>query len=274
MSSPPALSGLDTTTVARWRSRLIGQRPDEKSHWRTKTAYYRAAIELLATVAPRVLSWQMIVSAVRPKGSRSTFYDVAGPHAKHPLIKDFLAGGDDNATQLVLCYRRQSAIEQLIDEAKVWSFWPYRQGWLDQHAADPERGGSAMAESLLSVVAAWARREAPLAAALDHAPPVCAVEDLVLVRRGQVSATRAFSLLADAISAAGGTAAEIASGLPGGARIDLATTGGPGTADAVLDRLAEQIYAMTREAHRVTPTQTSVRELAAALMRDAAWMLV
>ena len=44
---------MDDTVSARWRRRLAGVRPDERRHWRTRTAYYAAVDRLLADGVPR-----------------------------------------------------------------------------------------------------------------------------------------------------------------------------------------------------------------------------
>jgi hypothetical protein len=66
-------SRLDNTVTARWRRRLVGVRPDERRHWRTRTAYYAAVSRLLTDGVPDP-AWSDVIDAVRPKGSRSTFY--------------------------------------------------------------------------------------------------------------------------------------------------------------------------------------------------------
>jgi hypothetical protein len=293
VSVHPTPSDLDNTVTARWRERLIGIRADEKSHWRTKTAYYVAVSSLIAARWPaptetlhrglphpdgeartaKPITWQTIVAAVRPHGSRSTFYDVAGPHAKHPLITALRDAGTAESSQLAFCYQRGSAVEQLIDETKVWSYWPYRQGWLDQCRRTPELAGVAAVEGLVAVVAEWARRNPGLAHALRAAPPLCAVEDLVLVSRGQLAVQRAVRSLSEAIPRAAA-----APGIPDGvfepAAVEIGLQESPSTADVLLGRLAEQIYAMSREAPRLPADEAdSVCELAAALMNDAVSVL-
>jgi hypothetical protein len=272
----PTLSNLDDTVTARWRRRIKGSSPDGRSHWRTKVAYYRAVRELLAIEPPPVLSWQTIVNEVRPKGSRSTFYEVTGPHAKHPLIGDLRAAEDVNTIQLALCYRPANAVDQLIAEAKVWSFWPYRMGWLDQQQTDPEQNALSAPESLVSVVADWSRRYPGLAAAVQYAPPVCAVEDLVIVGRRQLSAVRAYSVLSHAVATTVSTPVDLTNGILEAVRADLSPPGlSTPTPDAVLVGLAEQIYAVRQESQRFPPADaTAVRKLAAELMRDAVTQLV
>jgi len=179
---------LGNTVAARWRSRLTGDPRNEKSHWRTKTAYYRAVRDLVAS-GTQPLSWRNIVAAVRPRGSRSTFYEVAGAHARHPLVGDLIEDGKMDSIQIALCYRRSGAVEQLVDETKVWSYWPYREGMLSWFAGRPQ-SAAAMAEMLVRVLRDWAHSNRRLAAAVDFAPPACAVEDLLVIMPGRLSALR------------------------------------------------------------------------------------
>jgi hypothetical protein len=260
----------NNTVTARWRSKLVGPKAAEKSHWRTKTAYYRAVNELHTTGTGHRLSWRSIVCAVQPRGSRSTFYDVTGPHAKHALIDAFLDTDGGDSTQLALCFRRHNAVDQLIDEAKVWSYWPYREGWLKQCRSASDLGEVALADALVSVVAEWARCNPQLAAALDYSPPPCAVEDLMLLRPGQLPAVRACSTLAKAMRGAI-SSTDLADGVVETFRADLGLAHSPAsTPDSLLVGLAEQIYAMSRESQRLSPTDASaVHHLATKLMLDA-----
>jgi hypothetical protein len=186
---------LHNSVTARWVGALSGNRPDEKRHWRTKTSYYRALAGLLADgeAAP---PWYRIVHAVEPKGSRSTFYEVAGSRARNPLIGALVADGSAAAIQVALCYERSGAVDRLIDETKVWDYWPHREGLLVRHRGLDE---PTTARALVSSVAEWAHRRPVLAAALDHAPPVCAVEDLLLLHKGRLSAFGAAAALRQTI---------------------------------------------------------------------------
>jgi hypothetical protein len=203
-------SKLDNTVTAQWRRRLAGVRPEERRHWRTKTAYYAAVNRLLAAGVPQP-SWSDVTDAVRPKGSRSTFYEVTGVHAKHPLVRDLLAHEGIDSMQLALYYRRANAVDQLIDETKVWTYWPYREFLSMRYRIDPGldarvSDARVSVEMLASMVGAWARRNPSLAAALGHAPPVCAVEDLLVLRPGQFSAVHAVRTLTRVVKDATGGA--------------------------------------------------------------------
>jgi hypothetical protein len=188
-------STLDNSVTSRWLRSLAGNRAD--GHWRTKTSYYRAVTGLIAG-GEESPPWHRIVHAVQPKGSRSTFYEVAGSRGRHPLLNALVEDGSTEAIQIALCYERSGAVQRLIDEAKVWDFWPHRERVLAHLRDEPGADAPAMARSLVSAVVHWARRRPSLAAALDHAPPLCAVEDLLLVHPGKLSAVRAAATLRQA----------------------------------------------------------------------------
>jgi len=193
---------LFNTVVGEWHRRLSTTRSAKRSHWRTKIIYFRSVARLLATHPGARLTWRRIVEAAGDQGSRSTFYEVAGAHARHPLIDDFIRDGRLDSIQLALCYQRADAVTQLVDETKVWSFWPYREHLLTKFAAEP-LPSETLEAALHEALVAWAGRHPALAAALDYAPPACAVEDLMIIKGGRVAAIRATSelrtLIRDAI---------------------------------------------------------------------------
>lgn len=190
----------DQTVAATWRRRLMGTRPDPKPHWRTKVAYYAAVCEAIAASPGQLPSWREIVEAVRPCGSRSTFYEVTGGGAKHPLLRAYRQAATPDALQIAYAYKRRRAVEQLIDEAKVWAFWPFREEWVRK--ARPIHDLDSAANAYLAAVADWARRSPFLAAAIDFAPPACAVEDIAALTCGRLPAIRAHVMLRDVIQRA------------------------------------------------------------------------
>jgi hypothetical protein len=199
MASPEQFSrSPDTTVASRWQRRLLTTR-----HWRTKAAYYRAVTDLLETRPDRPLTWRSVVAAVRPAGSRTTFYDVTGPKARHPLVREFIAAEHINALQIALRYKRSNAVEQLIDETKVWSYWPFREIWMSGEHAD--RAGR---EALLVIIGEWARSNPRLASALEFAPPASAVEDLLHVNESRLSPIVAYTMLAIEVERALGAPAQ------------------------------------------------------------------
>lgn len=179
---------LAETVAAAWRRRFERSSSGLSKHWRTRTTYY-AATDRLAAARPGVTpTWRAIVEEVRPRGSASTFYEVTGRNAKHALHGAYLADATTVSLGIALHYRRSVAVEQLLDEAKVWTYWPYREVWLGA-------GSQPTADSILATVGAWADDHPGLAATLDFAPPACAVEDLVVVDGGKLPATRAYDRL-------------------------------------------------------------------------------
>jgi hypothetical protein len=207
MPLEPLPFDLNDTISATWRRRLAG--PDgARVHWKTKTTYYKAVARLLRERPGTMLSWRDVIEAAIPQGSRSTFYEVTGPRSKHALIDRFLDPNQPSSLQLALVFRRPSAVEQLIDEAKVWSYWPYRDRWMSACYAAPELTLSQASDAMIAGLTVWARREPALAAALDYAPPVCAAEDLIRLHRGPLPAIRAVAVLRQGMRSAAGPEAE------------------------------------------------------------------
>jgi hypothetical protein len=204
--SPMILEDLRTTVIGGWHDRLAGNKSARRNHWQTKIVYFRAVTSLLAAQPAQPPTWKCVVDAAGPLGRKSTFYEVAGAHARHRMIDDLLADGRPDSVQIALHYLRTDAVEQLIDEAKIWSYWPYRQHLLTSVLTE-EMTDQQMEHALTRSLVVWARSDDQLAAALDHCPPACAVEDLTLLRRGRLAATRAASHLADVLRGeAAGTA--------------------------------------------------------------------
>jgi len=194
------IDDLRTTIIGRWLERLAGNKSAHRNHWQTKIVYFRSVAGLLAARPGPAPTWRNVVIAAQPLGRKSTFYDVAGTHARHRMLDDLLADGRPDAMQIALSYLRNDAVEQLIDETKVWSYWPYRQHLLAR-VLRADMTGSQMEQALTQSLIVWARRNDNLAAALDYSPPACAVEDLTLLRQGQLAAMRAASQLSDVLRA-------------------------------------------------------------------------
>jgi len=195
------IEDLGRTVIGRWHSRLTHSGSVRRNHWQTKMVYFRSAARLLADRPAQELTWKTVVAGARPRGCRSTFYEVAGGRARHRMVDDLIVDGGTDSIQIALRYLRTNPVEQLIDETKVWSFWPYRQQLLTGglHAGlTPEQMEDKLADALIS----WAQGNAGLAGALHHSPPACAVEDLIVVRRGRLTATLAASRLSEVIRSA------------------------------------------------------------------------
>jgi hypothetical protein len=205
--SPTIERDLRNTVIAGWYTRLSGNATPRRNHWQTRTNYFRAAEELLGTRPLAPLTWKSIVSAARPRGCRSTFYEVAGAHARHRMVDDLISDGRPDSVQLALRYVRTDPVEQLIDETKVWSYWPHRQRLLNHLLAAGGGTRAGAEQALVRTLLTWARQNEALAAATGHSPPACAVEDLTVLHQGRLAAMRAGARLSDvlrhAVTAAG-----------------------------------------------------------------------
>jgi hypothetical protein len=188
---------LGSSVVSRWHKRLSANPTAKRSHWRTKTVYFRAVAALVAAGPATQLTWKSIVEAAAPNGSRSTFYEVAGAHARHPLVDAFIDDGRTDSMQLALYYRRADAVAQLLDEAKVWSYWAHRERMLDAVSAAGPMSPDALEAEVCESLTKWSRANPQLSAALGHTPPACAVEDLMLIRNGRMAAVRAANQLTE-----------------------------------------------------------------------------
>ncbi|GAA3266393.1 hypothetical protein GCM10020218_003370 [Dactylosporangium vinaceum] len=185
------------TVVSRWHRKLSANPTAKRSHWRTKTVYFDAVASLVATGSANQLTWKSIVDAAAPHGSRSTFYEVAGAHARHPLVEAFIDEGHTDSIQVALEYRRSDAVAQLLDETKVWSYWSFRERMVKDISAAGPLSPEALEAHVCDSLTRWSRANQPLAAALGHTPPICAVEDLMLIRKGRITAVRAVAQLTD-----------------------------------------------------------------------------
>lgn len=258
---PFVLHELRETVAGRWRRELAGPEPSTKKHWNTKVSYYRAVDSLLAGGHGDALAWNEVVDEMAVGGSRAGFYEVAGPHAKKPLARAYRAGPAGPVRDIADLLDRATVPQRLIDETKVWSYWPHRVGWMHELYRADEVARPAVAECLIRVLLDWAVRERGLAAALDHSAPACAIEDLVVIREGQIGAVEADRVLREAIRlrlADGGSTDGVLHLLRPKFR--------PAPMPAVGNRrLAQAIDQLTRNAR--TPSEQ--RRQAVAMMRDA-----
>ena len=196
---------LSSTAIGRWYEGLAGSPPSKRNHWNTRSVYFRSVARLVEHHPGEPLSWRSIVAAAEPRGCRSTFYEVAGAHARHRMVSALIEDGRNPSIQLALHYQPKDAVSQLLDEAKVWSFWQHREkllsGFTACSPASPQAAEDAIVQELLS----WAAHHPKLAATLDHTPPACVVEDLMVVHEGKVFASRVAGdlayLIRDAVAA-------------------------------------------------------------------------
>ncbi|GAA4588548.1 hypothetical protein BJY16_008597 [Actinoplanes octamycinicus] len=195
-----AIADLNNTVVGGWVRRLAGNASPRRNHWNTRTTYYRAAVTVLNAAPRTAVTWKSVVAAAQPHGCRSTFYEVAGAHARHRMIDDLIGDGRTDSLQIALRYLRADAVDQLIDEAKVWSFWLHRQQLTRRLTT--RMTTDQLENELLAEVTAWARRRPALARAIDNAPPACAVEDLTVLHGRRLSGTQAAHQLTEVVRTA------------------------------------------------------------------------
>jgi len=195
--APTISDRLDDTVVGRWLGRLARNTSPRRNHWRTKEIYYRAASLVLEAGNRPALNWRTIVTAAGERGSRSTFYEVAGAHARHRMVDDLINDGGSNSLQIALRYLRSDPVEQLIDETKIWSFWTHRRQLRGLLTAG--MSAEVMESELSAALAGWAAQHPGLAAAVEHTPPACAVEDLTVIHRGRLSGTQAAQRLTEVV---------------------------------------------------------------------------
>jgi hypothetical protein len=269
-------SELADTIAARWRRALKGLTEEddgpEKTHWRTKVTYYRAMEDyLLDDQSPR-LNWLEIVDRATPKGSRTTFYQVTGRSAAHPLLGEYKADRGGCGEQIATLYDRPSAVQKLLDETKVWSYWAYRTGWLAQLALASDFTRRQAAECLVRVLTDWAARHPETANALDQSPPMAAVEDLVVVWGLKAGAASSADLLHDVIVYALGPLGTTTDGVLHAVhgRLDPVTASGPIAAEDVLGTLAEAAFGGIREISALPESSRArTRDAAVTVMEDA-----
>lgn len=248
------------TVAGRWRRELAGPEPSGRKHWLTKVGYYWAAERLLTGGSDDQTTWGEIVAEVQPQGSRTTFFAVAGRHAKHPLLRAYQSAPAGPVRDVAGGLDHESAARMLIAETKVWSIWPHRLGWVQELLHTDGLSRTAVADCLVRVLFDWAGRHPALAAALDHAPPACAVEDLLLIREQQIPAAEAARILREALLrfAAGCSLDGVVHAMRGHFRQAAAPAAGN-------QRLAQAIDQLTRNQR----TSYEQRQHAVALMRDA-----
>ncbi|MEV6491387.1 hypothetical protein AB0M20_22655 [Actinoplanes sp. NPDC051633] len=196
-AAPAASERFQHTVIGGWMRRLTESSSPRRSHWQTRLIYYGAAAQLLETSDGSPLTWRDIVVTAGPRGCRSTFYEVAGARARHRMVDELINDGGSDAVQIALRYLRNDPVDQLIDETKVWSFWPYRQQFAWSLAVLPPDEADA---KLIEGIEAWARHHPALARSVDHTPPACAVEDLTVIHENRLSGTRAAQRLTEVMT--------------------------------------------------------------------------
>ncbi|MDL4815006.1 hypothetical protein [Actinomadura opuntiae] len=193
---------LETTTAGAWFEGFARRSGEARNHWDTKVAYYEATRRALTDHPGRPLSHNEIFEALACAPVKSTYYQVAGNNAKNPLIGWYAKAGERGAA-IARAFAPPKGpwpvpVHELVNEAKAWTYWRGRPGWLEslrRLGRTGDVGGTVMTRTLLGVVAEWAVSEPALASALDDGPPVCAVEDLLVIRNWEPTVEQARGVL-------------------------------------------------------------------------------
>jgi hypothetical protein len=184
------LKELRNTVAVRWRRDVVGESSSPRRHWNTRENYYRTVDGLLAAFPGQMPDWKAITD--EPGRNTSTLSDL---FTNGRALRDAYSTAGGPARDLAGELRSDSKPDLLIDETKVWSYWPHRTGWMHQLSNSDYLQHSAITESLVRVLLDWAERQPYLAAAHDHTPPICAIEDFLIVRRGEIGTMDAVTLL-------------------------------------------------------------------------------
>ncbi|TDB81653.1 hypothetical protein E1264_32460 [Actinomadura sp. KC216] len=183
------------TTISDWQRKIRG-------HAR-RIDYYKALDTCLETVVPGTVftgadARHRLAEEVGVS-SGSTLYNLVGDKKqKYPSLRVAVSGTP------LLDLLPAGAVEALIAEAKVWSHWPHREGWLAGLAATAPDDRRWAATTLISRMADWAARTPRLAAAEHAAAPLIAVQDLCLILDGEAAPADAAALLARVVELAAG----------------------------------------------------------------------
>lgn len=178
---------LESSVAARWREKTAG--PDERQrNWTTRIGYYQAIIE---AIGHRSVDVHTVVDEHR-NGKQSTLYSLA---ARGALVHAYRAH-HHSGLRAVGGLVRSEPLSLLVAEVKVWSFWPLRTAWLQEMdellpAGDFEPNST----RLLGLLGKWRVANPRLAAAHDELPPLCVVEDLMVLSRHALSAGETMQLL-------------------------------------------------------------------------------
>ncbi|MDN3353035.1 hypothetical protein [Actinomadura sp. DC4] len=175
---------LEGAVVARWcrdsagrGMRFDGTRTPESARLRC----CRAVLRFLDSLAPESDFAAVRVERAALHGlidvrSSSTLYATFGQSARHSLAGRL-------TPELSAALGRRKVGDNVLVETKVLSYRPYRDAWLAGLDESEHLDRRVAAESLVRILARWARGNPRLAAAGGHLPPLSAIEDLRLIGR-------------------------------------------------------------------------------------------
>ncbi|MDI1462845.1 hypothetical protein QEZ54_17860 [Catellatospora sp. KI3] len=176
---------LASTSTANWYTKQLAP-------GRTRALHIRALAVHIATTGLVPLHRDEVLASVSLP--QSTLYHQFGPSADTSLLH---ACRDDIGRS------QQPGPFQigmgLVAEAKVWSYWPFRQGWLFELSRTNHHDRRLAAETLVRVTASWAQGHPALATALGAAPPIAVIEDLLVICADDSLVPRITSLLGEVV---------------------------------------------------------------------------
>ncbi|MEU0792276.1 hypothetical protein ABZ342_19590 [Amycolatopsis sp. NPDC005961] len=182
---------LEQSIAARWRTRTAGD-GGRARNWQTRLGYYEALDAALERNGSPDIDVNDIVRAHR-NGKLSTAYAIV---TNGGLARFYRTEQIPPDRRRIADFVPESPIHQLLAETKVWSFWPGREAWLRElDERFPTAPFRTAAQRLAQVIAGWREQHPLLAATQGGLPPLCAIEDLVILGRGALSAARAVELL-------------------------------------------------------------------------------
>jgi len=161
---------LNSTWTARWYQAASGtQRPDA---WAERLRYFRALSELLTELVKGSNQPQIAPRGLVTEVARRTHFS-----AHETLYKRFRSEWEGPIERWARTDDAVKPRNALVAEAKIVSFWGYRDGVL-RLAGTPGVTLTEVAEAYLSALASWASDDGPLAACRPAGPPACVAEDM------------------------------------------------------------------------------------------------
>jgi hypothetical protein len=265
---PCLLEELDGTAIAGWYASVHGAggterhagqggvRGGRRAAWVTREKYYQALVSCLAG-EPEADSARRLEGAHE---FRTALMAEAGVQSSSVLYA--LVGAKAPASMLARVRGALAEVSwpgrdigyRLAAEAKVWSHWPYRTGWLAELRAADSHDRPLAAATLIRVLAAWAHDNQALAACYQYEPPLSAAEDLLIISAGKARADDAMAVLTDVIRLACGPCGA-SPGQVLEAVTDRVAAMAPGGGAA--DELAEQLAGLLSELRLLLPRLSS-----------------
>jgi hypothetical protein len=159
---------LRNTNTARW----YGSASASGSKWESRMLYYQALLTCAESLPEERIGPTALARAAAHE-SPSHLYQLFGRTASSRLTGGMPQAASGPAAT--------SPVRNVVVEAKVWSHWPHRTGWLATLATMEVVDRRFAAESLVRVLADWAARNPLIAALHEREPPLSVQEDLLVI---------------------------------------------------------------------------------------------